>query len=71
MGQDVLVGEFALSNFNRDQKDLKSWQGYADGVYEKMRGVVGAGALLWNFDCQYDSWSMSAIADKIGVKWHL
>lgn len=70
-GRQVLLGEFALSNFQASHQDTRQWQLYADSIFAKMKKYVGAGALLWNFDCQYDSWSMSAISDKIGVRWHL
>jgi hypothetical protein len=35
-----------------------------------MRKRVKTAALLWNYDCMYDNWSMTALANKVGIKWN-
>ena len=58
---DVLVGEFSLSNFHHDKNDTTEWQKYADSVWGKIHQKANAGALLWNFDCQHIGWSMVSL----------
>merc|ERR1719187_382297 len=53
----MIIGEFAFSNLNRGESETDVWQQYADRIFPKFMEKVQAGALIWNFDCQYASWS--------------
>ena len=70
-GTDVIVGEFACSNLNVAEDQTAVWQQYADRVFEKFQEKVTGGALIWNFDCQWASWSMKGMAEKMHVHWNL
>ena len=47
------------------------WQQYVDSVFPKFQQSVEGGALIWNFDCQYASWSMKGLAEVMHVQWNL
>ena len=68
---DVIVGEFALSNLNQGEDQQWQWQDYADRIFPKIQEKASGGALLWNWDCQYASWSMRGLDEVMHVKWHL
>ena len=67
----VLIGEFAFSNLNRGDQEREIWQEYVDRVFPKFQQKVQGGALIWNFDCQYASWSMEGLAETMHVQWNL
>jgi len=50
-----------------DKGHTSDWQKYADSVFPKMAEKANAGALLWNFDCQYGAWSMSKLESDAGI----
>ena len=68
---DVMVGEFAFSNLNQGEDQQWAWQQYADQVFPKFETRVAGGALIWNFDCQYASWSMRGLDEVMHVNWNL
>jgi len=68
---DVIVGEFAFSNLNQGEDQTWAWQQYVDAVFPKFQEKVTGGALIWNFDCQYSSWSMKGMEERMHVKWNL
>jgi len=68
---DVIVGEFALSNLNLGEDQEEVWQDYADRVFPKIQEKASGGALLWNWDCQFASWSMRGLAEVMHVQWHI
>merc|ERR1711872_1372 len=70
-GTDVIVGEFAFSNLNQAEDQTWAWQQYADRVFPKFQEKIKGGALIWNFDCQYSSWSMIGLAERMHVNWNL
>jgi len=67
----VMVGEFALSNLNRGEGETWAWQQYADAIFPRLESSAQAGALLWNMNCQYASWSMKGLAEVMHVQWNL
>jgi len=70
-GTDVIVGEFAFSNLQQDEDQTWAWQQYVDRVFPKFQQQITGGALIWNFDCQYASWSMKGMEEKMHVQWNL
>jgi len=70
-GQDVIVGEFAFSNLNQGEDQQWAWQQYADQVFPKFQQKINGGALIWNWDCQWASWSMKKLAEVMHVNWNL
>jgi len=70
-GTDVIVGEFAFSNLNQGEDQQSAWQQYADAVFPKFQERISGGALIWNFDCQYSSWSMRGMDEIMHVQWNL
>jgi len=67
----VIVGEFAFSNLDQGEDQTWAWQQYADRVFPKFQEKIKGGALIWNFDCQYSSWSMIGLAERMHVNWNL
>ena len=57
--------------FSRDSTETDVWQEYADRIFPKLQTEVQSGALIWNWDCQFASWSMKGLHDVIGVQWNL
>jgi len=70
---DVIVAEFALSNLRlgADMAHHDEWQKYADGVFKRIKRGCSGGALLWNYDCQWPSWSMKDANTTMGIAWNL
>ena len=48
-----------------------AWQQYADAIFPRLESSAQAGALLWNMNCQYASWSMKGLAEVMHVQWNL
>jgi hypothetical protein len=67
----MIIGEFALSDLTLDNSQKSEWQSYADQIFPKIEEKCHGAALLWNFDCQYTSWSMKGLDEEVGVKWNL
>jgi len=70
-GAPMIIGEFAFSNLNRGESETDVWQQYADRIFPKFMQKVQAGALIWNLDCQYASWSMKGLQEVMHVQWNL
>ena len=67
-----LCGMFTTLLFiSRAEEDTDVWQGYADRIFPKFEEKVQGGALIWNLDCRYASWSMKGLEEKMGVHWNL
>ena len=56
---------------SRGEGESWAWQQYADQIFPKLEAAVQAGALIWNLDCQYASWSMKGLAEVMHVQWNL
>ena len=56
---------------SRDSWEADVWQQYADKIFPKLQTEVQSGALIWNWDCQYASWSMKGLAEVMHVQWNL
>ena len=56
---------------SRGEGESWAWQQYADQIFPKLQAAVQGGALIWNFDCQYASWSMKGLAEVMHVQWNL
>ena len=57
--------------FSRGEDETEAWQEYVDRIFPKFETMVEAGALIWNFDCQYASWSMKGLQENMQVQWDL
>jgi len=70
-GAPLIIGEFAFSNLKRDESETEIWQEYADQIFPIFMSKIQTGALIWNFDCQFPSWSMKGLQEVMKVQWNL
>ena len=56
---------------SRGEGETWAWQQYADAIFPRLESSAQAGALLWNMNCQYASWSMKGLAEVMHVQWNL
>ena len=58
-------------NLRRDESETEIWQEYADQIFPIFMSKIQTGALIWNFDCQFPSWSMKGLQEVMKVQWNL
>ena len=68
---NYLSQKLKVSFFSRGEDETEAWQEYVDRIFPKFETMVEAGALIWNFDCQYASWSMKGLQENMQVQWDL